>query len=397
MSEFKPSWEKFSGGVASSGKYQDWRFQVSTYLDGFSPSLLETWDAYILHKKGEGPEVSESLLNGNNARLAKARIVSTLVGEALQHVRSADVKHLCALLCKLDAEYSTSSASGRLTALQNLCGASQGSEESPESFVLRVQNIFRDELDGTIEPQEVLISAILSGANPKYRAVTVQAAARKGITVELVLRLLKEFEAATKHQKMENPSAALYGKASVLTAVRKVFGKQAERALKGKGKGGKPGGKPRESEAERRARKEHKCSECGKTGHYEKRCFEKHPELKPTGPGVKAKSVFVGAEKQTGDTDMTDADVAAELDAVEREFRDLDKQLHSEGMLSYSSLARKSPVRVARKNGIFCPSHFCESSVNFAARACLAAYSGSVGLVGGVNPACNSSTWVADS
>ena len=95
MSEFKPSWEKLSGGVASSGKYQDWRFQVSTYLSGFSPSLLETWDAYMLHKRGEGPEVSETLLSGNNARLAKSRLVSTLVGEALQHVRSSTSLHFC--------------------------------------------------------------------------------------------------------------------------------------------------------------------------------------------------------------------------------------------------------------------------------------------------------------
>ena len=98
-----------------------------------------------------------------------ARIVRALVGDALEPVKdltgtSQNAKMVIQLL---DKKYLSQTTSARISAISRLVTEKQG-EKSIEAYVNAKKTIWREDLQGKVSPDEMLIGSLVAGLAPKF-------------------------------------------------------------------------------------------------------------------------------------------------------------------------------------------------------------------------------------
>ena len=192
----------FAGGPGCQSEFSDWIWQVEAVLATKVVEVPSTTGgastkvrlSTVWSKVKEGQTVSDSYRESEPALQVRAMVSSALKpkSEALKHARSASDQDLFGILYKLYKEYGgKGTQTSRITALKKLISSPMAPGEEPDGFVQKKQSIFRDELQGTVKPEEVLIAAVLSNVSEGYAAVVAPLMIRDNVTVEEALSVLK--------------------------------------------------------------------------------------------------------------------------------------------------------------------------------------------------------------
>jgi hypothetical protein len=145
--------------------YSDWRYKLGSLIRGIRPAL---W-VWVTRQPGGVAPVNFRLnrvLDRYNGLVTE--VVRSLRDEALQLAKrlgdDADVRQI---LERLDEKYFAQTASTRFNAIRRLVVEKQGDRDI-ESYANEKARCLREDLQGRLEPQELLLASISLGARPEF-------------------------------------------------------------------------------------------------------------------------------------------------------------------------------------------------------------------------------------
>ena len=189
------------------------------------------------------------------------------------------------MLMKLESEYGTEGASrtvgSRLSSVTKLISKPMEESETPESFIMRQNSVFSDELGGKLSGDEILHAATITGCLPRYTSVLTPLLTAPTTTMPQIQLAMESCDSIQGSTKQESDVAALMSKknnkqlAALKAEVKTLKKKQSNNNTHVR----KPGQKSKYDGPD--------CSHCKKLGrrslrHSEKTCFLKHPENAPS-------------------------------------------------------------------------------------------------------------------
>ena len=168
MPEKKTSLPRFNGkisglkvnGVQQPGAtYSDWRYKLQSKVMAKSEDI---WN-YMSSETDDRPDGDDE---EKYTGFLEA-ITESLGGEALRTAKACVRQSPRSILTALDAMFLSQSLSSRTLAISKLVGDKQGND-SVDDFIEEKKRLLREELNGEMTADEVLLGAVLSGLRDDY-------------------------------------------------------------------------------------------------------------------------------------------------------------------------------------------------------------------------------------
>ena len=271
---------QFDGSKPES--YSDYRFKFVAHLDEQEPT--GRLKQHVTRETNAEGELVLDVLPANPAALRQAekraygQLVSSLAGEALSIAKN------CECTCRetlvgLDARYKPQRFSARITAIKKLLSMPKG-DNSVDSYFAEKQRIVREELDGRVSINELLIASLMGGLPEVYDQIAgniLSMEEEDEVDVATLLRQCREKQRLLDDRRDENATgqvatvntASTTGTEDIMKKVtamcNSVMGQVKNVANSVK----------KDSDKAKNQPKGPKCWNCGRFGHKQQDCKAK--------------------------------------------------------------------------------------------------------------------------
>ena len=145
-------------------KFDEWNFVMEGVLHGHG--LLNKYEQAMTGQDVEWTADEQTKLNK-----VSSLVTRSLRENALAVAQTAGSHDLIEIMKAMAKEYNSDSKSSRLFWIRNLVTATKGPDEKMQTHVRRKNAIFRDRLNGRIEPNELKMMAIVCTLGSEYSSV----------------------------------------------------------------------------------------------------------------------------------------------------------------------------------------------------------------------------------
>eukprot|EP00392_Amoebophrya_sp_AT5.2_P018482 g19034.t1 len=204
-------------------------------------------------------------------------VISKLIGDAEEVVRVAQAEELHTVLLALKNAYSCRAKSSRHTAFQSLATGGRKKGETIDQLVARKKTIMQNDLNNEVTPDELVLFGVVQALSPGSKAVAAPCMAHD-MNLQQLTNTLREHDGMKGKEKEKDEHALKIatlspGELAKSPTVKKMIEDAAafaaEKAVKGKGKGWKQGGKPTGGKPDH---SQVTCHKCKKKGHIAVNC-----------------------------------------------------------------------------------------------------------------------------
>ena len=153
--------------LTGESDWDAWIYDVETALD--SKGLLDDYKKFV-----EGDNVPETVTKGMKARNLKAVVVKSVSGVAHQTMRGSVDQTLFGVLSALQEAYANQAMGSRMVHIDQLVNGVQKRGQSVLQYVNDKNSLLNEKLEGKLDPQEVLLTAVLRGCSSSLHSVSLQ-------------------------------------------------------------------------------------------------------------------------------------------------------------------------------------------------------------------------------